>query len=327
MRRAKAAAALHQSLWTVPQTAPCAETLPFPSCHDRERLGGMRARWQSFKAIVQLWVDLLAEHNLLTYASAIGLQALIATVSFLLLGVGLLGATGDKGLWNRTIGPAIRGRVLPDVYRGINEVVQHGFASSSAGLIVFASLLSIWEVSGVVRAVMGALNVIYETKETRSRKVRTPLSFAISTVFILAMLGAIVLVSALHGPGGWEWPVAVFRWIAAIALIMFAFGFLVHLAPAENRATRWTSAGAILAVTAWIVETLIFRWYVMTLADFRSAIGSFTVFIVASMYLYVAAIILLVSMELDELVRLDAKRPRNRQKLLPLVAGVLRGEV
>jgi hypothetical protein len=30
-------------------------------------------------------------------------------------------------------------------------------------------------------------------------------------------------------------------------------------------------------------------------------------------------------MELDELVRLDMQRPRNRQQLLPLVAGVIRG--
>ena len=36
-------------------------------------------------------------------------------------------------------------------------------------------------------------------------------------------------------------------------------------------------------------------------------------------------IVLLVAMELDELVRADAQRPRAKQKLLPLVAGVIRG--
>jgi membrane protein len=286
----------------------------------------MRARWKSFKAIVLLWMDLFSEHNLLTYASAIALQALIATVSFLLLGVGLLSATGDRGLWNNSIGPAVKGRVLPDVYRGLNQIVQHAFASSSTALIVFAAVLSVWEMSGVVRAVSGALNLIYETKETRSRAVRTPLSFGISLVFIVAIIGAIVLLTALHAPSGWEWPVAIFRWIGAIGLIMSAFGVLVRYAPAERREKRWASAGAILTVTAWIVETLIFRWYIDHLADFRSAIGSFTVFILASMYIYVAAIILLVSIELDELVREDAERPRSRQKFVPLIAGVVRGE-
>jgi membrane protein len=285
----------------------------------------MRTRWQSFKGIVRLWVDLFSKDNLLTYASAIAIQALIAAISFLLFGVGLLGATGDRGLWTNTIGPAIKRRVLPDVYRGANEIVQHVFATSSAGLIVFATLLSIWEISGVVRAVIGALNQIYGTKEERSWKVRFPLSFAISTVVILAMLGAIVLVSAIHASGAWQWPVAVIRWAGAIGLIMFAFGVLVRRAPAARRAKKWVSAGAVLAVVAWIVETEIFRWYVTSVANFHTPVGSFAVFIVASTYLYVGAIILLVSMELDELVRLDARRPRERQQLLPLVAGVIRG--
>ena len=285
----------------------------------------MRSRWQSFKEIVKLWDELFRKDRILTYASAIAIHTLIATVAFVLLGIGLLGATGDKGLWNNTIGPAIRRRVLPDVYLGVNAVVQHVFASSSTGLVAFALILSIWKISSVVRGVMDALNSIYGTTEERSWKVRVPLSFAISAVFIATMIGAVVLVSAVHGPGAWEWPVAAFRWIGAIGLVMFAFGLLVRHAPAASRGKRWASAGAILAVTAWIVETLIFRWYIDTLADFRSAIGSFTVFIVLSVYLYIGAVILLVSIELDELVRLDTGRPRNRQELLPLLAGVIRG--
>lgn len=285
----------------------------------------MRSRWRSFRSIVHLWVDLFAEDNLLTYASAIAVQALIAAISFLLLGLGILGATHETGLWNRTVGPAIRRRVLPDVYRGLNQVVQHVFATSSAGLIVFATLLAIWEVSGVVRAVIGALNAIYETPEGRKWWIRFPLSFGISAVFNAALLGAIVLVAAVHASGAWGWPVAILRWIGAVGLVMLAFGLLVRWAPAKHRATRWASAGAVLVVSAWIVETEIFRWYVTSVADFRTTVGSFAVFIVATTYLYVGAIILLVAMELDELVRLDAQRPRNRQQLLPLVSGVLRG--
>src|SRR5438067_9260031 len=187
----------------------------------------MRARWQSLKAIVALWIELFNKHKLLTYASAIAIHTLISAVAFVLLFVGLLGATGDRGLWNNTIGPAIRRRVLPDVYRGLNSVVQHVFATSSTGLIAVAALLAIWKISSVVRGVIDALDVIYETKDERSWKVRLPLSFAISTTVIAAILGAIVLLSAVHAPGAWEWPVAIFRWIAAIGLLVFAFGFLV----------------------------------------------------------------------------------------------------
>jgi membrane protein len=283
------------------------------------------ARWRSFKGIVSLWVELFARDNLLTYASAVALQTLVAAISCALLGLGILGATHDTSLWRRTIGPAIEPRVLHDVYRGVNAVVQHVFSSSSAGVIAFASVLAIWEVSGVVRAVIGALNSIYETQEERPWWIRFPLSFGISIVILVALLGAIVLLLGVHASGGWEWPAAVFRWVAAIALLVAAFGILVRWAPAKRRAKRWASAGSLLVVVCWIVESLIFRWYVTSIADFKTPIGSVVVFLVLTSYLYVGAIILLVALELDEVVRLDAQRPRNRQQLLPLVERVIAG--
>jgi len=285
----------------------------------------VQARWESFKEIVDLWVDLFARHNLLTFASAIAFQTFIAVVAFVLLALGILGATHDVSLWQNTIGPAIDGRVLGGVYHGLDQIVRRVFASSSAGLVAFASALATWEVSGVVRASMGALNRVYDTEETRPWWLRFPISFALAALLILALLRAILLIAVVNVHGGWRWPLMVGRWLAAIALIMAAFGVIVRWAPAERRTTGWVSVGAILVVVAWIVETLIFRWYVTIVADFRTAVGSFSVFLVASSYLYTAAIILLVAMELDELVRADLERPERRRTLLPLVAGVIRG--
>jgi membrane protein len=285
----------------------------------------VRQRWRSFREIVRLWVELFASHNLLTYASAIALQTLIATVAFVLLALGILGATHQASLWSDTIGPAIQGRVLGDVYRGIDQTVQRVFASSSGGLVAFASLLALWEVSGVVRASMGALNQIYDTNESRPWWIRFPISLALSAGLNLALLGAIVVLTAVDVRGAWHWPLLIARWPVAVALITVAFGLIVRWAPCERRATRWVSAGAVLVVVAWIVESLIFRWYVTSVADFRTAVGSFTVFLVMSSYLYTAAIILLVALELDELVRRDLARPEGRRTLLPLVLGVIRG--
>ncbi len=285
----------------------------------------MAARWRSFKAIVRLWVELFARDNLLTYASAIALQTLVAAISCTLLGLGLLRAAHDTSLWSKTIGPAIEPRVIHDVFRGIAAVVHHVFSHSTTGVIAFAACLAVWEVSGVVRAVIGALNSIYETEDDRPWWIRFPLSLGISVVFLGALLGAIAILLAAHASGAWEWPVAILRWLAAIALLILAFGILVRWAPVEHRETRWASAGAVLVVSCWIVETLIFRWYVTSVADFKTPVGSVVVFLVLTTYLYVGAIILLVAMELDELVRLDARRPRNRQQLLPLVQRVIAG--
>jgi membrane protein len=285
----------------------------------------VQRRWSSFKKIVRLWVELFDNHNLLTYASAIALRSFIAAVACTLFALGILGASHQQRLWRQTIGPAIEPKVLPDVFAGIDETVNRVFSSSTFALLAFASALAVWEVSGIVRAAIGALDEIYETPETRPFWIRFPLSFGLAILFVAAMLGAIAIVWAGHVSGSWSVPILILRWPAAAALVAFAFQLIVRWAPAEQRRVRWASLGSALVVVGWIGETLIFTAYVRSVADFRTPVGSLEVFIFLATYFYVAAIILLVAMELDELVRADLQRPRNRQVLLPLVAGVLRG--
>ena len=286
----------------------------------------MQVRWQSFKKIVRLWVDLFDRHNLLTYASAIALRTFIAAVACTLFSLGLLGAAHERRLWKDTIGPQIEPKVLPHVFDGIDQTVHRVFGSSSAGLLALASALAVWEVSGIIRAAIGALDEIYETPEPRPFWVRFPLSFGLAILFLSALLGAIAIIWAGHAASGSLGIVAlILRWPAAIALVAFAFELVVRYAPAKHRRTRWASFGSVLVVVGWIGETLIFGEYVRTLANFRTPVGSLEVFIFLATYFYVASIVLLVAMELDELVREDLERPPSKRRLLPLALGVIRG--
>jgi membrane protein len=282
-------------------------------------------RWRSLKKIVRLWVDLFARHNLLTYASAIALRTFIAAVACSLFMLGLLGASHQQELWRKTIAPEIQPRVLPHVFDGIDQTVQRVFSSSTAGLLALATALAVWEVSAIIRAAIGALDEIYETPETRPFWIRIPISLGLALLFLSSMLGAIAIIWAGHVSGAWSIPILILRWPAAIALVAFAFELIVRWAPAKHRRARWASFGSLLVVVGWIGETLIFAEYVRAVANFRTAVGSLEVFIFLATYFYIASIVLLVAMELDELVRADLQRPRNKQQLLPLVAGVIRG--
>ena len=285
----------------------------------------MQSRWRSFKKIVRLWVDLFDRHNLLTYASAIALRSFIAAVACTLFGLGILGATHQRDLWQSTIGPQIEPKVLPHVYDGIDQTVHRVLSSSTAGLLALAAALAVWEVSGIIRAAIGALDEVYETPEERPFWIRFPLSFGLAILFLASMLGAIAVIWAGHVSGSWSIPILILRWPVAVVLVAFAFEMIVRWAPAAHRRVRWASLGSLLVVIGWMGETLIFGAYVRSVANFRTSVGSLEVFIFLATYFYIAAIVLLVAMELDELVRLDMQRPRNRQQLLPLVTGVIRG--
>jgi membrane protein len=257
---------------------------------------------------VALWVDLFKRHNLLTYASAIAFQALVALVALTLLGIGVLGAIGRRDVWTNQLAPQIEPKVLLEVFGGIDATVEKIFESSSGGLIAFAAVLTIWEMSGVVRACMGAMAQIYEDEETRPWWIRFPVSIAIAFALTVALVGAVLLATAARTAvhGAWGIPFAILRWLVALGLITLAFGLLVRFAPQRRRAKRWVSVGATLAVAGWLVEAVLFRVWLTSVANFKTAVGSLAVLLFVTAYFYVAAIILLVAIELDELLREDA---------------------
>jgi membrane protein len=263
---------------------------------------------QRVRQLYELWARLFEEHELMTCASAISFKVIVSSITLTLLGLGVLGELGREDVWRERIAPHIRGRVLPDVYNGINQTVDKILAHDTSGLIAFASALAIWQFSGAVRAAMNGLSHIYEEKDTRPAWERFLISASLAVVIIVALLGAILLVVAAGGAvnGAFEIPFAICRWAGAILLVGLAFGLLVRYGPQKRRAKRWTSVGAGLVVAGWLVEAIVFRWYLGSLANFKTAVGSLTILLAVTAYFYIAAIILLVAIELDELLREDA---------------------
>jgi len=276
-----------------------------------------RRRRKGIRDLVGLWVDLFDQHELLTSAAAIGLQAFVAMVALALLAVAVLGETGHEHVWTKQIAPQIAPKVLPAVFRGIQATVHKVFSSSSAGLIAFASALAIWEVSGTVRACMSALSKIYGAKDERPWYVRFPLSIGIAAVITAALVAAATLTLGLRHAvhGGWAIPATIARWLATVVLLTIAFGVLVRFAPAEPRSKRFASFGSALVVVLWIVQSLLFMWYVRSAASYKSAVGSLTAVYLFTTYVYVGGIVLMVGIELDEQLRKGPLRRIVRELL------------
>jgi membrane protein len=256
---------------------------------------------------VEIWIDAFAEHDLLTYASAIAFQVLKSLIPLSLLGIALLGTVGRQDVWTGRLAPALRKRFDPPVYHAIDFAVKKIFAHNSVTILVFAAVLTVWYVSGGVRAIMGGINRIYDVEDNRPFWRRWPVSFALSFFVVAGVVGATLLVVAVPTPsGGWEVPVEIVRWAGAVVALAFAVGILVRYGPVERRPKRWASAGAVLVIVTWIVTTLVFRWYVGSLANFKTAVGQLTVFLILMVYVYASSIVFLVGVELDELLREDA---------------------
>jgi membrane protein len=256
---------------------------------------------------VELLRGCFAEHELLTYASALAFQVLKSLIPLSLLGLALLSAVGRRDVWTKQLAPGLKSHLDPPVFHAINFAVEKIFASNSAGLIAFSAFLTVWFVSAGVRAVMGAINRIYGVPEERPFWIRWPLSFGLALCVVGGIVGATLLVEAVPSQNGaLEVFLDAVRWLGALAALILATGLLVRVAPVRPRPKRWASAGAVLVIATWIVTSFAFRWYVSSIANFKTAVGQLTVFIVLMAYAYASSIVLLVGIEIDELLREDA---------------------
>jgi len=278
------------------ETPQIVKTTPPPL---RERAG----------ATIRLWIELFDQHRILNNASAISFQALKALVPLALFGIALPGVVGLSDIWDDQLRESFSRQFTPTVFIAIDTAVRKIMLEGSPALPIFAGVLLLWYVSGLVRACMGGMNSIYEADEKRPLLRRWGLSFALA----LCVTGAVVLavLAVTVGPridrgGASHILLLVIRWPFAVIALGLAVGVLVHYGPAERRRVRWASVGAGVVVAAWIVQSLLFAWYVSSFANFTSASGALTVFLVLTAFLYTASIIFLVGVQIDELLRKDA---------------------
>ena len=264
-----------------------------------------------------------SEHELPIYASAIAFRALIAAIPLALLGLGLLGALGLQSTWRDSIAPAIKPRVLPQVFDGINATAEKILSSGTAGLISFALLLVIWDLTVGVAAIMRALNLIHDVKEDRSWARRATVAVALAVAVCFCVIGAMLLLVASPRAGGaLDVVLGILRWVLAPLLLALAAGLLVRFGPAQKPEARWASVGSLLVIAVWIVATILFRLWVTYVADFKSATGALTGLLLVTLYVFVTAAIFLIGAEVDELLR---KETRGRGVALPdLVAALVR---
>src|SRR5215210_5184931 len=178
-----------------------------------------------------------------------------ALVPLTLLGFALLGAVGQRRVWTETLVPGLHSHFQATTLHAIDAAVQRIFAHNSTGLIVLASLMTLWYISGSVRAVMGATNDVYDCDETRPWTVRYPLSIALAgaiTVFAVGAMLAVLVLAARERHGRLGVVASVGRWLIAVALLAVAVGLLMRFSPVRHRSNFWITGGSALVIIVWL---------------------------------------------------------------------------
>lgn len=159
---------------------------------------------------------------------------------------------------------------------------------------------------------MGALGQIYGAPTERPFVKRYSISFALSievgACFILATLCLLLapFFTVAHTGAAWGVVAFVVRWTLAASVLYLAVGLLVRHAPATAQPLPWVSLGAAIVVGLWVIMSLVFYFYLTTIASYESAFGSLAVVIVVMAYLYVSTTVFLFGAQLDAIIRAQA---------------------
>jgi membrane protein len=291
--------------------------------HRRRRLRALAglAEWKGFprrgefsaRRYAAEVVDAFNRHDLLTSASAISFQIFSAIVPFMLFALSLLGFLNMADTWRDSIAPHIRPNVSPPAFTVIDDTVKHVLASRQTFWLTAGLVLTIWQVSGAVRAVMGALNRIHGVRPDRPWGRRMLVSFGLALVLGVAYLGAIAVVAA--GPlayGRVGQPAAtlllITRWGLAGALMLLAVALILRYGPAKRLPITWVSLGTLSVIGSWIVTSIGFVAYIRLVASYQSVYGNLATVVVLGAYVYLSAVAFLAGAEVDAIVRSEVER-------------------
>ena len=261
------------------------------------------ARHFDLRTLVRTLLQKYRENDLLTYASAISFQVFFALIPLALLGLGILGAFGLTDVWSSDVAPKLRDNASPAAYRVIDETVRNVLEHKQLFWATVGALIAVWEVSGAMRATMQVLNRIYETQDRRTfwRRIGVSiwLSALVTALFLLAVVSAKV-VPALLGGGVLA---TIAGWVPSVALLFATVFAIVRFAPCTERPVRWVGFGAVLVIVGWIASSLVFGWYVTSVADYGSVFGNLAVVMVTLGFIYLGSIVFLAGLQLDSLIR------------------------
>ena len=261
-------------------------------------------------------LDGFESNDLLTYASAIAFQILTALVPLLLFLLGLAGWLDLGDIWRADLAPDVKVSVSKPVYQVLEDTVNNVLGRKQLFWVTAGFALALWQVSGAVRAVMGALDGIYDSRYRRPAKVRYPVSLALAIAvgaLLVAAAAEVRFVPLLVDDQSTLVTVLLFvaRWAVAAALMAAVVALLIRFAPDRSRPLPWVTFGTLLVIVGWILMSIGFGLYLTYVASYGSVFGHLATLIVLMAYLYAAAAVFLGGLQLDAIVRREYNRRRR----------------
>ena len=298
-------------LTAAPQIAYAAEIAQ----HGRGRHSGnpLQIPWTGWKDILWRTYARTSEDRLLATAAGVvffGLLAVFPAITALVSCYGLFANPSTIGANLQTLSLMLPDGSFQIVQDQVARVLMKGNTALGATFL-FGLAFALWSANAGVKAVIDALNVVYEEREKRSfvRLSLIALAFTCAGIAaLLLMVSAVVALPLLLGQVGVDIGLApesriiisLARWPLLLAILLTALALLYRFGPSRQPARwQWLSVGTLAAALLWIAGSSLLSWYLSNFANYSATYGSLGAAIGLMMWMWMSAIIVLCGAELN----------------------------
>ena len=264
---------------------------------------------QGWKDILWRTYEQVGEDRLLAVAAGVvfyGLLALFPAITALVSSYALFvdpQSINDHLGFLSTFLPAGTFSIVQDQ---VNRVLSKG-DMKLGGAFALSLVLALWSANGGMKAIIDALNVVYEEKEKRGffKLNAVSLSFTLAGVVAILTAGALVILApvALQTIGmgaSTELLLKFGRWPVLATLLLLALAILYRYAPSRRSPQwRWISVGSAVATVTWIIGSGLLSYYLSNFGHYDATYGSLGAAIALMIWMWMSTIVILFGAELN----------------------------
>lgn len=264
--------------------------------------------WKGWKDIFWRTYQQIGEDRLLAVAAGVVFYGLLAVFPAVTALVSLYGLFASPAAISDQL--ALLSGILPDsAVEILREQIGRLTANSSKlGLgFIFGLAVALWSANSGMKAIMDALNVVYEEKEKRGFIKLNLVSFGFTLagigVLLLALATVVVLPVALNYLGlhnTTDQLLRFARWPLLIVVIILGLAVLYRYGPSRREPRwQWISAGSVFAAVGWLVSSALLSWYLASFAHYDATYGSLGAGIGMMMWMWISSIVILFGAQLN----------------------------
>jgi membrane protein len=262
------------------------------------------------------WKDILLrvyasvnDNRLLAVAAGVVFYSLLAIFPAVAAFVSLYGLIADASTIDAHLSlasgifPAGAVDILHDQ---ITKLAAKSDAKLSLGFVTGLGV-ALWSANSGMKAIIDALNVVYDEKEKRSFVKLNLVSLLFTFVAILSLMVALsvmviapIIFSAVGLSSLLSLAIVVLRWPLFLVLATIALAAIYRYGPSRREARwQWLSVGSAAAAIGWLISSVLFSWYIANFGAYNATYGSLGAAVGMMMWMWISAIVILLGAELN----------------------------